>query len=137
MLLPYSTSSLTILITSVLNSASDRLTISICLVLFLGFCSVLSFEPYFFVSLVWQPPCVHFCVLGRAALSLCFSTSVKLYGAEQWVFTRWGNPLYFVALYVGKGPKRGQCFCCLLEAYSALVPFPVTSLPSLCDWHHL
>ena len=28
------------------------------LVLFLGFCSVLSSGPYFFVSSIWQPPCV-------------------------------------------------------------------------------
>ena len=48
---------------------------------FVEFCSVLSFGPYFFVS-IWQPPCVCFCVLGKAALTPCLSTFVKLYGAE-------------------------------------------------------
>ena len=28
------------------------------LVLFLGFCSILSFGPYFFLSSIWHPPCV-------------------------------------------------------------------------------
>ena len=60
--------SLSILITSVLNSASDRLLISISFIFFLEFYSVFSFGPYFFVSLFWQPSCVCFCVLGRAAL---------------------------------------------------------------------
>ena len=50
------------------------------LVIFLEFCSVLSFGPYFFVSLFWKPPYVCFCVLGIAALTPCLTTSVKLYG---------------------------------------------------------
>ena len=33
------------------------------------FCSVLLSGPYFFVSSIWQPPRVSFCVLGRAALT--------------------------------------------------------------------
>ena len=41
------------------------------LVLFLGFCSVISFGSYFFVFSFWQPPCICFCVLGGAALNLC------------------------------------------------------------------
>ena len=44
------------------------------LVLFLEFCFVLSFGPYFFVSSIWQPPCVCFCVLDRAALAPCLSS---------------------------------------------------------------
>ena len=36
------------------------------LVLFLEICSVLSFEPYFFAFSIWWPPCVCFCVLGKA-----------------------------------------------------------------------
>ena len=62
---------LSILITSVLNSASDRLLISIFLVPFLEFWPVLSFGSCFFVSSFWQPPCGCFYVLGRAALTLC------------------------------------------------------------------
>ena len=73
MLLLYSMSSLSNLITSVLNSASHGWLYPFCLVLFLGFYSVLSFGPYFFVSSIWQPPCVCFCVLGRAALTSCLS----------------------------------------------------------------
>ena len=59
-----------------------------CSVLFLEFCSVLSFGPYFFVSSFWQPPCVCFCVLGRAALTPCLSAPVKLYGTEPQVIAR-------------------------------------------------
>ena len=70
-MLPYSVSSRSILITSILNSACDRLAIFFCLVLFLVFCSFLSFGLCFFVSSIWQPPCVCFCVLGRAALTPC------------------------------------------------------------------
>ena len=67
-LLRSSLSSLSILITSVLNSASGRLFISIS---FSSFSEVLiSFGPCFFVSSFWQPPCVCFYVLGRAALTL-------------------------------------------------------------------
>ena len=74
--MPYSVCSLSILITtSVLNSASDRLAISISFSsFFLGFCSVLSFGPYFFASSIWQPPCICFYVVGRAALTPCFSS---------------------------------------------------------------
>ena len=57
MLLRSSLSSVSTLTNSVLNSASDRLEISVLFsFLFLGFCSVLSFGQYFFVSSIWQPP---------------------------------------------------------------------------------
>ena len=69
-----SLSSLSNPITSVLNSASDRLLISISLAFFLKSCSVLSFGPCFFVSSFWQPPCFCFYVLGRAALTLCLGS---------------------------------------------------------------
>ena len=67
MLLRSFLSSLSILIISVLFSASRRLLVSIFLVIFLEFSSVLSLEPCFFVSSFRQPPCVCFYVLGRAA----------------------------------------------------------------------
>ena len=44
------------------------------IVLFLGFCSVLSLGPYFFAFSICQPPCVCFCVLHRSALTLCLSS---------------------------------------------------------------
>ena len=79
---------------------------------FLGFCSILSFGPYFFVSLIWQPPCV--CVLSRATLISCLSTPVKLYGVEPWVFTRVGRPaLLLCGSLWGKESDRGQCHCWL------------------------
>ena len=59
MLLRSSFRSLSILITSVLISASDRLS-PFCLALFLEFSSVPTFGPCFFVSLFWQPPVVVF-----------------------------------------------------------------------------
>ena len=68
MLLQFSLSSLSILITSVLNSASDRLFIYILFSSFSGVWSVLSFGPCFFISSFWQPPCVCFYVLERAAM---------------------------------------------------------------------
>ena len=67
-------SSLSILITSVLNSASDRLVISISFSSFPGVLLCSFIGPYFFVSLIRQPPCVCFCVLGRAALTPCLSS---------------------------------------------------------------
>ena len=63
-----------------LNSASDRLVISIHLVLFLGFCSVVTWAIFLFSS-VWQPPCVCFCVLGWAAWTSVTGTC-KECGAE-------------------------------------------------------
>ena len=45
-----------------------------CLVSFLEFWSVLWFGPCFFVSSFWQPPCVCFYVLGRAAMLPCLSS---------------------------------------------------------------
>ena len=41
------------------------------LALFLEFWSVLSFGPCSFISSFWQPPCLCFCVSGRAALTPC------------------------------------------------------------------
>ena len=58
---------LSILITSVLNPASGKLS-PFCLVLSLEFYCVLLFETSF-VSSFWLPPYVCFCVLGRAAMS--------------------------------------------------------------------
>ena len=69
MLLKVSLTSLCILITSVLNSASCSLLVSILFNSFLEFCSVLSFGPCYFVSSFWQPLCVCFYVFGRAATS--------------------------------------------------------------------
>ena len=74
MVLKYSVISLSILITSVLNSVSNRLLISILFSSFSGFWSALSFGPYFFVSSFWQSACVCFYVLGRAALTPCLSS---------------------------------------------------------------
>ena len=87
--LPYSMGSLKILITSVLNSASDRLFISI---------SFSSFSGILFCSFIWAivlclfnlaATCVCFCVLCRAALTLCLSSraycrkrTCKMCGAE-------------------------------------------------------
>ncbi|KAF6088476.1 hypothetical protein HJG60_008301 [Phyllostomus discolor] len=71
MLLRSSLSFLSIFTTSVLNSASDRLHISI---LFSSFSGVLSFAPCFFVSSFWQPPCVCFYVLGRPAFTPCLGS---------------------------------------------------------------
>ena len=70
---------LSILITSVFTSASDRLAISVSFSSFSGFFSVLSFGPYFFVSSLWQPPCV--CFVYYIEL-LCNIAAVKLCGAE-------------------------------------------------------
>ena len=97
-----------------------------CLVLFLGFCSVLSFGPYFFVSSIWQPPCVCFCVLGRAALTPCLSSmacyrkgTCKLYGVEP----GWGSLLHcFVALCGGRAQRGDSATLWLLEVCPALTP---------------
>ena len=67
MLLKSSLSSLSILITSVLNPASDRLLISVLFISFPGVLSVVSLRPYFFVSSIWQPSSVYFYALGRAS----------------------------------------------------------------------
>ena len=68
MLLRSSLNALSTPITSVLNSASDRSIISICS-FFLEFWSVFLFGPCFFVFSFWQPPCVCFYVLDRAAMT--------------------------------------------------------------------
>ena len=73
MLLRSSLSSLSILISSVSNSVSDTLFISILFSIFLEFWSVASSGPCFFVSSFWQPPCVCSYVLGRVAMTSCLS----------------------------------------------------------------
>ena len=63
-----SLNSLSVLVPSVLNSASDRLLTS----MFSSFSGVLScalLGTYFFVSSFWFPLCVCFCVLVRLAIS--------------------------------------------------------------------
>ena len=99
MLLKYPMSSLSILITCVFNSASDRLSL-LCLILFLEFCSVLSFGPYFLVSLFWQPPCVCFYVSELlwnpvlVAWPTVETHTRKLDGAEPQVIARAGQPMW-------------------------------------------
>ena len=120
----YSINSLRILSISVLNSASDRLAISSHLVLFLEFCSVLSFGPYFFVSLIWQPLCVCFCVLGKAALTPCLSTPVKLYGAESQVICWGGRPAsLLLALCVGRARRGDDATAWILLVPHHFTPF--------------
>ena len=131
-MLPYSVSSRSILITSILNSACDRLAIFFCLVLFLVFCSFLSFGLCFFVSSIWQPPCVCFCVLGRAALTPCLSVPIKLYGGRALGICQ-GEATHFTT----------SCGCCrgdsaaawLLEACLAITPFQSLYPLLICDWH--
>ena len=60
---------LSILITGVLNSVSDRLAISVLVSFLGGVYSVLPSGPCSSVSSIWQPPCVRFCALDRAALT--------------------------------------------------------------------
>ena len=68
MQLRFSLNALIILITSALNSASDRLLFSI---LFSSFSCVLVFFLLFGTCFsFWKPPCVCFYVLGRAATSV-------------------------------------------------------------------
>ena len=71
-----SLSSLSILITSILNSAFDRLLISISFSSFSGVL-ICSFTWAMFISSFGQPPCVCFYVLGRAALTLCRGSVAK------------------------------------------------------------
>ena len=88
-----------------------------CLLLFLEFWSVLSFGVYFFVSSIWQPPCVCFCVLGRAALTPCLSSVTywrksicKLCGTEPYVIAWVGQPTSLLWGSVWEeGSGRGQC----------------------------
>ena len=88
------------LITSVLNSASDRLSMSLSLSSFSGFLSVLSFGPHFFVSM---------------HLLYCKGWRLR-YSPGQ------GNPpCWVVSLYVGRGQRGNNAAC------SALTPLLVTS----------
>ena len=109
---PYSTISVSILITNVLNSASDRLAISSSLSLFLEFWFVLSFGPYFFVL---------------AHLLCCKGWSLRYSPG-------WGNPLCcVVVLYVGEGSEREQC--CLFNSLPTFSHFSTTNKqigPSWC-----
>ena len=66
-----SLSSLSILITSVLSSASDRFPLSILISSFSGVLNCFSLGPFFFVSSFWRPPCVYFYVLGRTTMTPC------------------------------------------------------------------
>ena len=104
---PFSVNFVSILITSVLNSAPDRLSISSSLnSSFLKFWSVLSFGPYFFIS-------VH--LLCSKGWSLRYSPGR-------------GNPLFcVVVLSVREGSEREQC--CLFDSHL----LPVISLAS-CKW---
>ena len=98
---PNSTNSVSVLITSVLICASDRLSISSFLVLFLEFWSVLSFGSYFFVS---------------THLLHCKGWSLN-YSPE------WGNThSWVVAPYMGEGTKREQF--CLLSSQPGFSHFP-------------
>ena len=110
-LLPYLMSSLSILFelcTTVvwtlhlISNLSDCLS-PFWLVLLLEFCSFLSFGPYFFVSSIWQPPHVCFCVLGRAALTDSLS-SMAYYRKSTWKL--WGGAL-------GNHQGRATCFTAL------------------------
>ena len=91
-------SSLSILITNVLNAASEKLLISISFSSFSGVWSDLSFGHVAF----WQLPCVCFYVLGRAALTPCLGSvayySRCLVGTASPI-TQAGYSRY--ALYVG------------------------------------
>ena len=94
---PYSTISVSILITSVLNSASDRLAISSLLNSFSG---VLMF---FHLGCVSLSQCACYVVRGRAL------------GIGQ------GEETHFSALNVGEGLRRNNATC------SAVIPLSVTS----------
>ena len=87
---PYSTVSVSSLTTSVLNSASDRLTIFSSLRSFLEFWSVLSFGPYSFVL---------------AHLLHCKGWSLR-YSPGQ------GNPHCWLWCYMwGRGPRGNNAAC--------------------------
>ena len=100
MLMKYQLSSLSIyIITSVLNCASNRLLISI---LFSSFFVVLlgSFIWAIFLCSFWQPPCVCFYILGRAALTpvliawlIVKKHTGKLDGEEPEVIARAWQPV--------------------------------------------
>ena len=75
MLLPYSVSSLNILITSVLNSASDRLVISVSFSIFFSGVLFYSFIWAIFICLLNLAVSLFcFCVLGRTAVTPCLSS---------------------------------------------------------------
>ena len=115
-----------------LNSASNRLVISICLVLFLGCCSALSFLCFLNMA---ASLCLFLCfrrVLGRAVLTPCVSSMVycrkgtwKLCGAES-VIARTGQPTSPLCGFVWRrAQRRDSATAWLLKVCSAL---------ALCDW---
>ena len=103
---PYSTNSVSILITSVLNCASDRLAISSSLSSIFG-ALICSFGPYF---------------LSPQA---CYVVRVELrYSPGQ------GDPhCCGVTLYVGRGPSKG--FLCSLLVFSHFPCYPQSNWPIL------
>ena len=101
---PYSTISVSILITSVLNCASDRLPISSSLSCIFFW----NFDLFF----IWAI----FFILARM---LCSKGWSLRYSPGQ------GNPLHcVVTLYVGEGSEREQC--CLLGSCQLSVTSPTT-----------
>ena len=105
MLLKYPVSSWIILITSVLNSASDRLAISLSLSCIFSAALNCSFiwAIFFLVSA---------CLLHSKGLSVRCSPGQ-------------GNPLRCVVLYVGEGSKREQCcLLCSLQVFSHFLGYP-------------
>ena len=133
MFLPYPICSLSILITSVLNSASDMLAMSVSLssffwgiVLFfhLGhislspqFGSLPMFVSVYYVELFWPPVLVH--LLSWMQWSLRYSPG-------------WVNPFHLlVSLYAGEGRRRDKAAAWLLEVCSTVIPYLVAS-PTSC-----
>ena len=80
----------------------------------------------FFVSLFWQPPCFCFCVLGRAALTPCFNTPVKLYGVEA-LGNLQGRATHVSTLLLCIG-QRGQRHCLASEVLPRKMLCPGTHL---------
>ena len=108
MLLMYPVSSWSILITSVLNSASDRLAIS------LSFSCI--FAGTFKYSFLWDFFILFYFIFFVSACLLCSN------GQNLKCSPGWGNPCHcIVVLYVGEG-LRGKSAAC-----SALGPLSVTS----------
>ena len=106
---------LSILVTSVLNSASDRLAISsFHRFFFLEFGSVLSFGPLF----------------------LCLGAPVNLVRGRALVFTTAGQPHFILWAVCGGGQRRNNTACKMLSC-SALTPlsdtFPTTHYPQ-ANW---
>ena len=77
----------------------------------------ISFIWVIFLCLLNLPPCVCFCVIGRAALTPCIirvayfrKGTHKLCGVEPQIITRMGQPAtQFCVSVWGEGAGRGQC----------------------------